>query len=110
MSEDEEAGDDDDDDIYIMMQCLCVTKNEHSLLGVSCNHLLPSITPLHTVQLKVSFHGSMSAFIGFQGLRLVFHGSRSVFTGFQRFRLVFHGSRPVLWFFMVPGQFFKVFS
>ena len=21
--------DDDDDDIYIMMQCLCVTKNEH---------------------------------------------------------------------------------
>ena len=30
---------DDDDDIYIMMQCLFVTKNEHFLLGVSCNHL-----------------------------------------------------------------------
>ena len=29
----------DDDDIYIMMQCLFVTKNEHFLLGVSCNHL-----------------------------------------------------------------------
>ena len=30
---------DDDGDIYIMMQCLFVTKNEHFLLGVSCNHL-----------------------------------------------------------------------
>ena len=34
--------DDDDDDIYIMMQfCLFVTKNEHFLLSVSCNHLNP---------------------------------------------------------------------
>ena len=39
------GGDNDDDDndgnddIYIMMQCLFVTKNEHFLLGVSCNHL-----------------------------------------------------------------------
>ena len=31
----------DDDDIYIMMQCLSVTKNDHFLLGVSCNHLNP---------------------------------------------------------------------
>ena len=53
--------------------------------------------------------GSMSAFIGFQGLRLVFHGSRSVFIGFQGsrlifqgFRLVFHGSRLV---FTVPDVF-----
>ena len=34
-----------DDDIYIMMKCLSVclfvTKNEHFLLGVSCNHLNP---------------------------------------------------------------------
>ena len=28
-----------DDDIYIMMKCMCVTKNHHFLLGVSCNHL-----------------------------------------------------------------------
>ena len=35
--------DDDDDDIYIMMKCLSVclsvTKNDHFLLEVSCNHL-----------------------------------------------------------------------
>ena len=32
--------DDEDDDIYIMMHvCLFVTKNDHFLLGVSCNHL-----------------------------------------------------------------------
>ena len=32
----------DGGDIYIMMHvCLCVTKNEHFLLGVSCNHLNP---------------------------------------------------------------------
>ena len=32
----------DDGDIYIMMHvCLFVTKNEHFLLGVSCNHLNP---------------------------------------------------------------------
>ena len=32
----------DQDDIYIMMSvCLCVTKNHHFLLGVSCNHLNP---------------------------------------------------------------------
>ena len=32
-----EGYDDDDDDIYIMMSiCLCVTKNHHFLLGVSC--------------------------------------------------------------------------
>ena len=31
-----------DDDIYIMMHvCLFVTKNDHFLLGVSCNHLNP---------------------------------------------------------------------
>ena len=29
----------DGDDIYIMMKCLFVTKNDHFLLGVSCNHL-----------------------------------------------------------------------
>ena len=29
MDDDADAGDDDDDDKYIMMQCLCVTKNEH---------------------------------------------------------------------------------
>ena len=33
---------DDDDDIYIMMHvCLFVTKNDHFLLGVSCDHLNP---------------------------------------------------------------------
>ena len=32
-------GSEDNDDIYIMMHvCLCVTKNDHFLLGVSCNH------------------------------------------------------------------------
>ena len=34
-----------DGDIYIMMKCLSVclsvTKNDHFLLGVSCNHLNP---------------------------------------------------------------------
>ena len=34
---------DDDVDIYIMMKCLSVclsvTKNDHFLMGVSCNHL-----------------------------------------------------------------------
>ena len=43
--DDDENGDDDDDDaddIYIMMHvCLFVTKNDHFLLGVSCNHLNP---------------------------------------------------------------------
>ena len=66
---------DRDGDIYIMMQCLFVTKNHHFLLGVSCNHLNH---PKHPVQLRVSFDGS----------RLVFHGSMSVFIGFQGFRLV----------------------
>ena len=28
---DDDDHDDDDDDIYIMMQCLCVTKNDHFL-------------------------------------------------------------------------------
>ena len=36
-------GGDDDDDKYIMVKCLSVclsvTKNDHFLLGVSCNHL-----------------------------------------------------------------------
>ena len=36
--DDDDDGDDDDDDIYIMMKCMCVTKNHHFLLGVSCNH------------------------------------------------------------------------
>ena len=39
---DEDQDDDDDyndDDIYIMMQCVFVTKNHHFLLGVSCDHL-----------------------------------------------------------------------
>ena len=36
------GGADGNDDIYIMMHvCLFVTKNEHFLLGVSCNHLNP---------------------------------------------------------------------
>ena len=44
----DDDGDDNDDDfsvddIYIMMKCLSVclsvTKNDHFLLGVSCNHL-----------------------------------------------------------------------
>ena len=38
---DDDDDDDDEDDIYIMMQCLSVTKNDHFLLGVSCNHLNP---------------------------------------------------------------------
>ena len=42
MMEERESGDGDDGDIYIMMHvCLFVTKNEHFLLGVSCNHLNP---------------------------------------------------------------------
>ena len=32
---------DENDDIYIMMKCMCVTKNHHFLLGVSCNHPIP---------------------------------------------------------------------
>ena len=40
---DNDDHDDDDDDIYIMMKCVSVcvfvTKNDHFLLGVSCNHL-----------------------------------------------------------------------
>ena len=39
---DDADNDDDDGDIYIMMSvCVFVTKNEHFLLGVSCNHLNP---------------------------------------------------------------------
>ena len=38
-------GEGDGDDIYIMVKCLSVclsvTKNDHFLLGVSCNHLNP---------------------------------------------------------------------
>ena len=34
-------GGDGDGDIYIMMQCLSITKNHHFLLGVSCNYLNP---------------------------------------------------------------------
>ena len=43
--DDSDYDDDDsdcDDDIYIMMKCVCVClsqKNDHFLLGVSCNHL-----------------------------------------------------------------------
>ena len=47
----------------------------------------------------------MSAFTGFQGLRLVFHGSRSVLMVFQGSRLVF---KVPGWFFMVPGRSFTV--
>ena len=67
-------------DIYIMMKCMCVTKNHHFLLGVSCNH---------PVQLQVSFDGS----------KFVFHSSMSVFIGFQVFRFVsrwFHGFSRIL--------------
>ena len=43
--DDGDGDEEDDDDIYIMMKCLSVclfvTKNEHFLLGVSCNHLNP---------------------------------------------------------------------
>ena len=48
--QDDDVGDGGDDgndggdiggDIYIMMKCMCVTKNHHFLLGVSCNHLNP---------------------------------------------------------------------
>ena len=38
---DDDDHDDHDDfevDMYIMMKCMCVTKNHHFLLGVSCNH------------------------------------------------------------------------
>ena len=35
---DDDYGDEFDLDIYIMMKCMCVTKNHHFLLGVSCNH------------------------------------------------------------------------
>ena len=55
----------DDDDIYIMMQCLSVTKNDHFLLGVSCNHLNPHN---HPVQLQVSFDGSRLVFSWFHVL------------------------------------------
>ena len=91
---------------------MCVTKNDHFLLGVSCDH---------PVQLwdrfdgsRLVFHGSMSVFIGFQGFRLVLHFSRSVFMAFQGSRLVlrgsrlvFHGSRLV---FHGARMFFMVFK
>ena len=39
---DHDEDDGDGDDIYIMMHvCLFVTKNDHFLLGVSCDHLNP---------------------------------------------------------------------
>ena len=42
-------GGDGDGDIYIMMHvCLFVTKNDHFLLGVSCNHLNPPSPPCTT--------------------------------------------------------------
>ena len=52
--------------------CVFVTKNDHFLLGVSCNHLVSS---------RLVFHGSRLVFMVFHGSRLVFHGSRLVFHG-----------------------------
>ena len=50
--DDDKEGDDGDNkegDIYIMMHvCLFVTKNDHFLLGVSCNHLNPPSPPCTT--------------------------------------------------------------
>ena len=40
--QDDDVHDNDGADIYIMMHvCLFVTKNDHFLLGVSCDHLNP---------------------------------------------------------------------
>ena len=40
-NDDNQDAEGDNDDIYIKMQCVFVTKNEHFLLGVSCNRLSP---------------------------------------------------------------------
>ena len=66
------------------------------VVTVATNFKSAPITTLYNSRLVLMvFHGSMSVFIGFQGLRLVFHVSRSVFMVFQGLRLVFRGSRLV---------------
>ena len=90
-----------------MFVCLCVTKNHHFLLGVSCNHLNhPS------VQLKVSFHGFSQLPIGISWFQVYFYGFSCFQVGFSWFqvgfiifhcsRLVFHGSRSV--FIVIRGS------
>ena len=85
----------DDDDINIMMKCLSVcvsvTKNDHFLLGVSCNHLQPPITTMYNSRL---------VFLVFQ-LQIGFSWSHVGFCGFFK---------VTGWFFMVPGPFFIVFQ
>ena len=70
----------DDDDIYIMMQCLFVTKNEHLLVSMV-------------------FLGSFMVFHGFWLVSMVFQGSFMVFGWF------FMIYKVVSWFFMVFGWF-----
>ena len=53
------------------------------------------------IQLQFSFHG-------FENIRLVFHGPMSAFVGFQGLRLIFMGQGHLLWVFKVPGWFFEV--
>ena len=87
MTTDRRSEYDDDDDIYIMMQCVFVKKNDHFLLGVSCNH--PGL-----------FFMVLGWFLWFFILGQVL-GSRSVFylfyghSGFKgdisRFQVSFHG-------------------
>ena len=126
---------------YDDMKCVFVCNEKWSLSPGSL--LLPLIISLYNSRLVIMVFKipdwffmvpSMSACIGFQGLRLVFHGSRSVFMVFKvpgwfswfqvkfyvfsRFQVGFHGSRLNFMFFqgsrlvfMVPGQilcFFKV--
>ena len=83
----------DDDDINIMMKCLSVcvsvTKNDHFLLGVSCNHLQPPITTMYNSRL---------VFLVFQ-LQIGFSWSHVGFCGFFK---------VTGWFFMVPGPFFFI--
>ena len=113
--------------------CLFVTKKEHFLLGVSCNHLWPLVTSLYNSRLfllifhssRLIFHGS-SFFMFFYGFRSVLHGSRLANIVFSRFqvdfcygsrwnfmvfhgsRSVFHGSKWVFMIFMFQGGFFMV--
>ena len=111
------------DDIYIMMKCMCVTKNHHFLLGVSCNHpgwffmvlgrflwffmVLGQVLWFFKVPgrffygfswFEVGFSWLQVGFMVIQGSRVVFQGSGSVF-------MIFYSSRSVFMVFMILGRF-----
>ena len=89
---------DHDDDIYIMMQCLSVTKNEHFLKRPVCQPWKwRNVVSWFLVGFLVfsrwfrGFSWFLVGFYGFQGSFIVFHGFWLVSMVFQGSFMVFHG-------------------